>query len=130
MLRYDKNQVNIAPIVIGLIIAIFFAGAFGAGVLDKKLTTVRTYVGALGVYDAVETAADLYVTDCAEGVLPKGCAPTSHIIRGYSDATLAAYQNAKIYGQDAPISVAQALIVAVNALNQSLPTPVPVPAGS
>lgn len=128
--RRYANTVQVAPIIIGLIIAALFAGGFGVAVLGKKLSTVQTYAGALGIYDAVETAADLYVTDCAEGVIPKACAPTSHIIRGYSDATLAAYQNAKVYGQDAPVSVAQALIIAVNALNASLPTPVPVPAGT
>lgn len=130
MRLYRKNQLNVAPLIIGLIIAALFAGAFGVGVLGKKLSTVQTYAGALGIYDAVETAADLYVTDCAEGVLPAGCAPTSHLIRGYSDATIAAYKSAKVYGQAAPVSVAQALITAVNALNASLPTPVPVPAGT
>ena len=130
MFRYQKNQVNSA-LLIGIIVAMIFAGAFGVGVLSKKLNTVQTYAGALGVYDAVETAADLYVTDCAEGVfgtLP--CAGNSHIIRGYSDATVAAYTVAKGYGATAPTSIAQALITAVNALNAALPTPVPVPAGA
>lgn len=124
------KQPRLYAFPIAIIVAVLLAlgvAAGGSGLL-KKVNTVTTYAGALAIYDAALTTADVYVTNCAEGVLPPTCKPTAKTVAADVALTKNAYLASKPYGINPPTNVAAALIGAVNVLNAALPAPVPVPA--
>lgn len=108
------------PIVI--IIAILLAlgvGVGGSGLL-KGVNSTQTLIGVLTAYDGTVTAADTYVTACAEKQIPQTCVPTAKKVVAAVNATTAAYAQVKQYGQNPPTNVATALIDAFAVLQAAM----------
>ena len=118
---YNPNQLNVAPLVIALIIALIAGGAVVA-LRNKNITITPAEIYATeNSYGIALTAADSYKHLCDAGTLPAGCKATVKTIQADVLNADAAYKKLMGLETNPPAGAAASFLAAVGILQAAIP---------